>query len=759
MYFKASLRFTYYLLLIFLFFTNPLFSQSFSGYVTDANTGFPIQNAIISVGNGLSPEYFDTTNIQGYYELNGLPDTNDYTILATAPAFISQDVIMKSPPDNIDFILTRPYTGTFVSTTYHGNILYHSNGSYFERYDGVSEQDTVFFPLIDAQSDTISMLLDSIGAGVDTTTNDTLIWNKTCILWDWLIANAYFDLDDPSWQTAFAFMMSQGIPSIEQISRTYLIYGFIPWGVCNSRAQIFTTLLYRIGLSKHKIAIAETKWQFRYSQHWYSIIFLNKRWISIDPSYNTPWSQSLPGYSNYKSYPRPGPTITKDYPHPHKTLSIPGSSINCVPEISFRKMNYIKMFMYSPPDLSISYTEYVKISGISKQSIYNKVYLNNIACSVINDYFEGVVPLDFGWNTIKATFAPNGSIMDSLRIFKDSTKYLNIRINEFMAINSSTYTDPAGEYDDWIEIYNASEDTVNIAGYYLSSDTTTGTRYCISNQFPDSTSILPYDFLVLWADGNTNQGVRHLNFTLPDDTGNLYFYHPDNFTMLESIAYGQQYNDTSYGRFPDGDTSWFLMPSPTPGQSNTISPKFLVLQNDTIHEGETSCYDATNTVTIAGNGTSFVIDSAGTLTIIAGENIMLMPGFWAKHGSNFYGYISKTGCSIILASSIPTTNKIAITIEEPAENGINLDDVFHYDNLLIFPNPTSNRFNIHFKSDYNSTSSHHVSLYDLFGRQIYSKVFEGNSVQVIDVSSYSNGIYIIQVISDAGVFSEKVIKY
>ena len=290
---------------------------SFSGYVTDANTGFPIHNAIISVGNGASPEYFDTTNIQGYYELNTLPAATNYTILTTVPGFISQNVVLKFPPDNIDFMLTRPYSGTFVSTRYQGNILYHCNGSYFERYDGVAEQKTSRFPDIDAQGDTITMLLDSIGAGVDTTTNDTLMWNKTCILWDWLMVNACFNPADPSWQAASSFMMSQGWPSIEQISRTYLIYGFIPWGTCMSRAQIFITLLYRTGLSKHKITIAETRWKFGYSQHMYSIIFINKRWISIDPSSNTPTGQSLPAYSNLKSTPLPGPTVNRDYSHPY----------------------------------------------------------------------------------------------------------------------------------------------------------------------------------------------------------------------------------------------------------------------------------------------------------------------------------------------------------------------------------------------------------------------------------------------------------
>ena len=37
-------------------------------------------------------------------------------------------------------------------------------------------------------------------------------------------------------------------------------------------------------------------------------------------------------------------------------------------------------------------------------------------------------------------------------------------INEFLAINNSANTDEFGEYDDWIELYNGTQNPINIAG-------------------------------------------------------------------------------------------------------------------------------------------------------------------------------------------------------------------------------------------------------------------------------------------------------
>ena len=54
-------------------------------------------------------------------------------------------------------------------------------------------------------------------------------------------------------------------------------------------------------------------------------------------------------------------------------------------------------------------------------------------------------------------------------------------INEVMPANNSTATDPAGEYDDWVEIYNGSDDDINLEGYFLSDNNGNKTKYV----FPD----------------------------------------------------------------------------------------------------------------------------------------------------------------------------------------------------------------------------------------------------------------------------------
>ena len=43
-------------------------------------------------------------------------------------------------------------------------------------------------------------------------------------------------------------------------------------------------------------------------------------------------------------------------------------------------------------------------------------------------------------------------------------------INEVMASNVASFADPQGDFDDWIELYNAGDGPVNVGGMYLSDD-------------------------------------------------------------------------------------------------------------------------------------------------------------------------------------------------------------------------------------------------------------------------------------------------
>ena len=41
-------------------------------------------------------------------------------------------------------------------------------------------------------------------------------------------------------------------------------------------------------------------------------------------------------------------------------------------------------------------------------------------------------------------------------------------INELMADNANIFADPAGDYDDWLELHNLTDNAVLLTGMYLS---------------------------------------------------------------------------------------------------------------------------------------------------------------------------------------------------------------------------------------------------------------------------------------------------
>jgi len=146
----------------------------------------------------------------------------------------------------------------------------------------------------------------------------------------------------------------------------------------------------------------------------------------------------------------------------------------------------------------------------------------------------------------------------------------SIKINEFMASNSTTIADEYGEYDDWIELYNYGTDTVNIAGFYI----TDSLPKSMKHQFPAGyalTKIPPSGFLLLWADNDTLQdGIRHLKFKLSAHGEQIGLYAPDGITPIDTLTFGQQITDISYGRYPNGNSTWMYFNFPTPGASNSI---------------------------------------------------------------------------------------------------------------------------------------------------------------------------------------------
>jgi len=143
----------------------------------------------------------------------------------------------------------------------------------------------------------------------------------------------------------------------------------------------------------------------------------------------------------------------------------------------------------------------------------------------------------------------------------------NLVVNEFCADNDNVIQDEAGEYDDWLEIYNPTSESIALSGMYLSDRSDSLVKW----QFPDGTNIEPGEFLLIWCDEDQEQGNFHTNFALSAGGEFIVLTASDGITVIDSISFGSQATDASYGRFPDAGDNWQFYSQPTPGYSNTVT--------------------------------------------------------------------------------------------------------------------------------------------------------------------------------------------
>jgi hypothetical protein len=143
----------------------------------------------------------------------------------------------------------------------------------------------------------------------------------------------------------------------------------------------------------------------------------------------------------------------------------------------------------------------------------------------------------------------------------------NVKINEFMASNTSTVADETGSFEDWIEIYNPNSFEVNIAGYYISDALDNIQKYKIP-ETSEEAKIPANGFLIIWADSKSHLGHLHTNFKLSASGDVLVLTAVDGTTIVDQYTFGVQTTDISEGRKTDGATTWKFFNTPTPGASN-----------------------------------------------------------------------------------------------------------------------------------------------------------------------------------------------
>ena len=143
----------------------------------------------------------------------------------------------------------------------------------------------------------------------------------------------------------------------------------------------------------------------------------------------------------------------------------------------------------------------------------------------------------------------------------------SIVLNEVLASNR-TRTNLAGLTSDYIEIYNAATNAVDISGYSLTDDANQPRRWV----FAPGTVVPALDHFVIYSEASLPPSSTNTGFNLAANGGAVFLFHQPlaGGALLDAVRYGLQTPDYAIGRIPDGSGSWTLN-IPTPAAMNNIA--------------------------------------------------------------------------------------------------------------------------------------------------------------------------------------------
>jgi len=135
-------------------------------------------------------------------------------------------------------------------------------------------------------------------------------------------------------------------------------------------------------------------------------------------------------------------------------------------------------------------------------------------------------------------------------------------VNEILASNNSGQVDEAGDFEDWIELYNNNETDIDLSGFYLTDNGESLQKWIM----PAGTILPAKGYLIIWADEEQEEGALHTNFKLSAG-GEAVILSDPLINILDSVVYGAQTTDMAYARIPNG-VGWFVIQAPTFNDNN-----------------------------------------------------------------------------------------------------------------------------------------------------------------------------------------------
>ncbi|MBR1594907.1 MAG: CotH kinase family protein [Alloprevotella sp.] len=156
-----------------------------------------------------------------------------------------------------------------------------------------------------------------------------------------------------------------------------------------------------------------------------------------------------------------------------------------------------------------------------------------------------------------------------------------IKINEVSASNS-VFVNELAKKDDWIELYNTTDQPYDVKGMYLSDNMKTPLKYQIEGSEDINTVIPPYGHLIIWASKRNQQSQLHANFKLAAADSAYVILTSADETWSDTLVYCLHNGDESVGLYPDGSNNLYVFNKPTPGKTNLMTSQTLAYEEPVI---------------------------------------------------------------------------------------------------------------------------------------------------------------------------------
>ena len=141
----------------------------------------------------------------------------------------------------------------------------------------------------------------------------------------------------------------------------------------------------------------------------------------------------------------------------------------------------------------------------------------------------------------------------------------NLVINEILSSNSTINSDENGDFEDWIELYNGTSNSINLNGYGLTDDPALPMKWTFTN-----ITINPGQYLLVWASSKNRISPPHTNFKI-SATGETIILSTPSGTIIDQVPPVNLPPNVSYARSPNGSGGFIQNSTPSPGAANLVN--------------------------------------------------------------------------------------------------------------------------------------------------------------------------------------------